>query len=124
MGSRIAPNADNLSAKGQPVSVAEEPMVFVTRAEVEALVQREKERASSTAACLSFRPLYPTSIASISYHVGYTVQTFQKLYERKGNTREQITRFIDAMRPFAHDLELCLQRVLRITQGSRIYLVN
>lgn len=39
----VTQNADNLSAAWRPVSVVENPTIFVTQAEVEALVKREKE---------------------------------------------------------------------------------
>lgn len=72
----VTPDVDNLSVVCHPISVAEESRNFVTKVEVEALVLREKERASSMAACLSFRPLYPASIATKLYLVGYTMPNF------------------------------------------------
>lgn len=38
----VTPNTDNLSVHWCPISIAEEPTIFLTRAEREALVQREK----------------------------------------------------------------------------------
>lgn len=49
----IAPNIDNLLVTRRPVNVAEKPTIFVIRVEVKDLGQREKERASSTAVCLT-----------------------------------------------------------------------
>lgn len=71
-------NTDNLSVSRRRASIAEEYTVFVTKADVEALVRREKERNSSAGTYLSLRPLYPASIAAKPYPVGYTVPNFQK----------------------------------------------
>lgn len=51
-------NADNLSTTRQPASLAEEPIVFMTRVEVDAILRGEKEKASSTATCLNLKPPY------------------------------------------------------------------
>lgn len=54
--------------------MAEEPTIFVTRAELEAMIRQEKEKASSTVACLSLKPPYPASIVVTPYPVWYTTQ--------------------------------------------------
>lgn len=67
---------DNLSVGQRPAYVAKEPTIFDTRAEVEALVLREKEKTSSTTACLNLRPPYLALIATTPYPVGYIVPNF------------------------------------------------
>lgn len=62
-------NTDHFSAAQRPVSVDEDRTAFVTKAEVAALVRQEKERMSSTVACLNLRPPYPASITMKLYPV-------------------------------------------------------
>lgn len=75
-------DVNNLSTSRHPTSIGEEPKIFITRAEIEALVQREKEGASSIAACLHLKPPYPASIAAKQYLAEYTVLNFQSLTQR------------------------------------------
>lgn len=89
--------------------MVEEPTIFFIRAEVEAPVQPQKAKASSTTVCLSLRPPYLASITAKPYLVGYIVPNFQKFEGCKGNSREHIARFIDLMGLFAHDAEICLR---------------
>lgn len=80
---RATPNTDHLSAARRPMSVDVYRTIFVTKAEVAALVRQEKERMSFVATCLSLKPPHPTSIAMKQYPVGYTMPNFQKFDGRK-----------------------------------------
>lgn len=81
-------NADNLSAARCPVSLAKEPIVFLTRVEVEAILKWEKETAS---------PAFVTCWDS--YPSGYSITMLQKFDCCWGNTRENVVRSIDSMGP-------------------------
>lgn len=59
--------------------MAKEPTIFVTRAEVEALVRREKEKASLATTCLSLRPLYPPRSQPSHTLLGIQFQVFKNL---------------------------------------------
>lgn len=69
---------DHLSAARQPMNAHEDRTIFVTKAEVAALVRQEKEKVSLIVTCLSLKPQYPTSIAMKPYLAGYTMPNFQK----------------------------------------------
>lgn len=105
LAQRATPNTDHFSAARQP-STDEDRTIFVTKAEVAALVRQEKEKVSSTTTCLSLRPPYPASIATKPYLVGYIVPNLEKFDGRRENTIEHVSQFIDALGPFAHNPEL------------------
>lgn len=71
-------NTDNLSAARRPTNLAEELTVFMTRVEVETVLRREKEKASSTTAYLNLKPSSPAEIVAKPYRLGYSVPKFQK----------------------------------------------
>lgn len=60
----ITSNADKLSVARPLAHMVEEPTIFVTRVEVDALARRQKEKASSPAVCLSLGPPYLVSTAT------------------------------------------------------------
>lgn len=76
----------------------------MTRTKVEALLRREKEKASLTVTC-NLRPPYLAEIGAKPYFSGYSVS---KVWKPRGNTREHVARFHDFMGPFAYDVDLCL----------------
>lgn len=115
MAQRTTLNTDNLSAAQRPITTIEDQTIFVTKAEVVALVQQDKGRVSSATTCLSLRPPYPASIAAKPYPVGYTLLNFQKFDGQKGSTREHAARFIDAMKPFSDNAKSMPKRVLKIS---------
>lgn len=79
-------------------------MIFVTRAEVEALLRHEKERVSLTATCLNVKPPYlPVTVAK-PHTSRYRVPNFHMFDCHKGNTRERVPRFLDPIGLFAHML--------------------
>lgn len=76
-------NAADLWVARHPASTAKEDTIFVKKAEVEALVQREKEKVSSAATYLSLTLPYVDSIAIKPYPMGYTLPIFQKFDSQK-----------------------------------------
>lgn len=62
--------ANALFIARRPASLVEEPTVFKTRAEVESMLKKEKEKASVTSACIDLNPPYPVEIAAKPYPSG------------------------------------------------------
>lgn len=58
-------------------------MIFIARVEVEALVERKKERFSSAATCTNFKPPYPAMIAAKPYPFGYIIRSSKSLTDAK-----------------------------------------
>lgn len=63
-------NVDNWLAAIWAVSVTEEPSAFMDQAEVEAMLWREKQKASVASLYLDFKPPYSTEVAAITYPAG------------------------------------------------------
>ncbi|XP_028064704.1 uncharacterized protein LOC114267830 [Camellia sinensis] len=55
---------------------------------------------------LDLRPPYPIHIASLPYPAGYTVPKFVRFDERKGNAKEHVSRFLDALGAHREDRNL------------------
>lgn len=84
-----------------------------------ALVRQEKEKLSSTTTCLSLRPPYPAYIATKAYLMGSTMTNFQKFDSLKGSIREQVSRFIDALGPFAHNADFSKEDLVTVMQQMK-----
>lgn len=68
-------NGDNLSAAGRrPVSVAEEPTVFMTRSKVDAMLRRDKEKRPVSTICMYLKSPYVAKVATKLYSVTYVIQ--------------------------------------------------
>lgn len=64
-------NADNLlAASRRPLSANEEPMVFMTRSEVEAMLRREKEKAPVSSIRLNLNSPFAAEVVVKMYPVG------------------------------------------------------
>lgn len=92
LAQRATANTDHLSVARRPMCTDEDRTIFVTKAEVAALVCQEKEKMSLAVTCLSLKPPYPASIATKPYSVGYAVLNFHRFESRKGNTIEHVSR--------------------------------
>ena len=55
------------------------------------------------------KPPYPAELLGKPYLKKYETPIFALYDERKGNTMEHFSKFMDSMRPFARDRELCLR---------------
>lgn len=81
-------NADNpFAASRLPIKPIEEPIVFITRYEVEAMLKGEKEKASILSICLDLKPTYTVEVAVKLYPFEYITPQFQKCDGRRGNMR-------------------------------------
>lgn len=72
--------------------MTEEPTIFMTRSDVEAMLRREKEMASVSSICLDLEP--PYSVVTNPYPVGFVTSQCQKFDRRRGNTREHVVHFL------------------------------
>lgn len=66
-------NANDHSVARRPASVVEEPINFMGCSEVEAILRKEKEKASVPSDYLDLKPLYSVEVATKSYRVGHVV---------------------------------------------------
>ena len=55
------------------------------------------------------KPPYPAKLLSKPYLEKYETPIFALYDRRKGNTMEHVSKFMDSMRPFVGDRELCLR---------------
>lgn len=79
-------NADNLFAARRPTCVAHEPTVFMTKAEVEAMLKKEKEKA--TASFIDLKPPYFAEVIVKRYPSKYNPNSRSSVAGRttSGNT--------------------------------------
>lgn len=85
-------NADISSAMKRPIALAEEPSQYFTKAEVEAMLKKERERAATAPTVLDLKPPYPEKVLEKDFPAEYKVPKFQKFDGRKGNTKEHVAR--------------------------------
>lgn len=72
--------------------MAEEPTIFMTYLDVEAMLKREKEKASEVSSSLELRPPYSAEVASKPYPTEYIVSMFRK-FDETGFTLPQLHGF-------------------------------
>lgn len=70
------------------------------RSEVEAMLDKEKEKAFAFMIDLDLKPPYPTEIVMKAYTIGYVAPQFKIINSRRGNTRDHIVHFLGL--PEAH----------------------
>ena len=75
---------------------------------VRSLVQQERP-SSCYIPELDLRPPYPVEIASLPYPQGYVVPKFLRFDGKKGNAREHIQKFVDALGIHGYDINLRLR---------------
>ena len=80
---------------------------FLTQADVIALLKRELHKPSIEDLKYVPQPPYPMEIFMKPYPVGYDSPHFTLFDGRKGNPKEHVSRFIDAMGPHAGNHDLC-----------------
>lgn len=93
-------NVDNLSVVRCPAISIEQSII-----EVEAILKKEKEKASATSACQDLKSLYSPEMIAKPYPSEYMIPKFD---DRKGisRTRGVQPRFNG---PFVHDSNFCLR---------------
>ena len=80
---------------------------FITMAEVAALLEQKRARASKERFYVR-RPPYPLRVLSKPYLERYEPRAFAQYNGRKGSTVEHVSKFIDTLGPYATDENLCL----------------
>lgn len=113
-------NADNLSAVRWPASLFEEPIVFLTKSETEAMFKWERERVSTGLTSLDLEPPYSYKVAPKQFPSKYKVPKFRS--SMVINIREHVARFLDLLGSF----EMIQNYVfdIEVFNGSNIHLVS
>ncbi|KAL6178758.1 hypothetical protein ACLB2K_050276 [Fragaria x ananassa] len=92
---------------------------FVTQEDVVAMLEKELRRSSEDWKYAP-QPPYPSSIMHLAYPKNYETPTFTLFDGRKGNPKEHISRFIDALGPHASNHNLRLREFSK-THTDRAY---
>ena len=82
---------------------------FVTLSNFTALLERERLSQPKEPRHFVHRPPYPTELLSKPYSEKYETPTFFFYDGRKGNAIEHVNKFLDSMRPFVGNGDLCLR---------------
>lgn len=104
--------------------MTKESTVFMTHFEVEMMLRRENE-ASLLSICLDMKPLLLTKLCWKPNLVGYVIPRFEKLDERKGNTREHVICSLDCIEAHATNVDLCMRVFSKpLTARAHLWFVN
>ena len=82
---------------------------YLTLANVNALLEQEREKHSGIHMQFSKDPLFPAKLLGKPYLKGYESPKFHPFDGRKGSVMEYVSRFIHIMGPYSRDKELCLR---------------
>ena len=82
---------------------------YLTLADVNALLEQEREKLSGIPKQFSRDPSFPPKLLGKPYLKGYEPQKFHPFDERSGSAVEHVSRFIHTMGLYAGDRELCLR---------------
>lgn len=88
-------NANNLLVAKQPRVQSEEASIYFTKAKIETMFKKERERATTAPKTLDLKPPYPDKVVEKEFPTYYKVPKFQRFDGRKGNTKEYVSRFLD-----------------------------
>lgn len=89
-------NTDNLSIARGPTSVIKKPSIlWLDRG----FVKARKGKSSVSSICLDLMPSYSVKVVVKPNPAVYTIPHTHKLDYRRGNTSEQIVRFLNSMVP-------------------------
>ena len=81
---------------------------FITMPEVAALLEQERARTPKER-FYARKPPYPLQMLSKPYPKRYEPRAFAQYDGRKGSAVEHVSKFIDTLRPYAADKDLCLR---------------
>lgn len=76
------------------------PVKLMTRVKIEAMLNKEIEKAFSS---LDLKSPYPAEVDMKPYSSEYKVSTFQKFDSRKSGIKEHVVRFVDYLDPFTRN---------------------
>lgn len=108
-------NADNLSTARRSAIMVEEPTGFMTDVKVEAMLMKEMRKPPPRLS-LDLKLSYLAEVAAKPYPQEYKVLKLQKYNGRKGNTKENVIRFLDLVGPIVHEVHLCLTMLICISE--------
>lgn len=92
-------NVDNLSATNtRPRSATVDLTTFMTQSKVQAMLRREKSKASASSIYFDLKSPYSVEVAGRSMRV--FCPQLQKFEAQRGNNRDNIVRFLDSMGVF------------------------
>lgn len=118
-------NTDNSLAAKRPTAQPEEPSQYLTKAEVEAMFKKERDRAATAPKALDLKPPYLEKVVEKDFPAKYKVPKFQKFHGRKGYTKEHVSRFLDSLGKYAKDLELYLKEFFKsLTDRAYTWYLN
>ena len=100
-----AADKEEAPAEGVPQNTDQR---FITMAEVAALLEQERTRASKERFYVR-RPPYPLRVLNKPYLKRYEPRVFAQYDGRKGSAMENVNKFIDTLGPYAVDEDLCLR---------------
>lgn len=102
-------NGDNSLAAKRSTSQPEEGSHYFTKIEIEAILKKERDRATTHPKAMDLKPPYIEKVLEKDFPADYKIPKFQNFNCRKGNTKEHASRFLDSLEKYAKDLELCLR---------------
>lgn len=82
---------------------------YLTLADVNALLEQEREKLSGIPKQFSRDPPFPPELLGKPYPKGYEPPKFHPFDGRNGSAVEHVSRFVHTMGPYAGDKELCLR---------------
>ena len=82
---------------------------YLTLANVNALLEQEREKHSGIPMQFPRDPPFPVNLLSKPYLKGYESPKFHPFDQRKGRVMENVSRFVHIIGPYFRDKELCLR---------------
>lgn len=127
------PNGHNLLAQAAPApgipvagGIIPQPPAFLTLADVQALLQQEKAKATlPTLPNPEIQPPYPAVIMAMPYPEGYVPPKFVKFDGKEGSAQEHVHRFIETLGVHSQDPNLRLREFSKsLTARAYTWYVN
>lgn len=94
-------NAENSSAAKRPTFQLEEGFHYFTKTEIEAMFKKVRDRATTAPEVMDLKAPYLEKVLEKDFPADYKVPKFQKFDNRKGNTKEHLSRFLDSLGNYA-----------------------
>ena len=82
---------------------------YLTLADVNALLEQEREKLSGIPKQFSWDPPFPLELLGKPYPKEYEPPKFHPFDGRNGNAVEHVSRFIHTMDPYIRGRELCIR---------------
>ena len=102
-------NQDRAQPEGVSAVGGGANLQYLTLADVNALLEQEREKLLRIPKQFSWDPPFPPELLGKPYPKGYELPKFYPFDGRNGSAVEHVSRFIHIMGPYAGDKELCLR---------------